>query len=303
MLNTKAEWTTPLFLYLLLITGCISTTLFPTEPEARLTTTLARDESLGSWPACSLNMREDHCWTGDVAFAFAPPLVTSVACNSVTYILNEAPSRTMTNIMTAVFSQLYTDIGFDPEYSSMWEQQDLQMLPALNDGDKSTAECYTWGTNSPADSNDYLACEIYAKDVHLLYSPPDPSLSRDMCAKTPSLTITDYGHAQHIPQTVLEGVTLYQDRVYISIEKIHAWTTLWSVRMNASGQPDLELNATSYDCTRQPLGTTIFNTIIELQSHEISTLRVPNTGRFYPFNYAVRLLKYETLNFLILTKF
>lgn len=50
-----------------------------------------------------------------------------------------------------------------------------------------------------------------------------------MCAKTHSLTITGYGNAQHIPQIVLDGVTLYQDRVYISLEEIYAWTNVWSL--------------------------------------------------------------------------
>lgn len=170
----------------------------------------------------------------------------------------------------------------DPEYSSLYADRDLHMLPA---GTDSAGACPTYGFETPDSS---FSCEIYAKDINLIYSPPESSIERDMCAQTPLLTITDYGSLDHVSQSALDGTILYKDRVYIFAENIHAWTSVWSVQTDADSRPILNIaNQTQWDCVRQPLGTTISRTIIELRSHEVSSLRAPYTDRFYPFNYAV----------------
>ena len=110
--------------------------------------TISAPDSLGTWPLCYLedwshldwNRLSAHCWV-EQTFEFEPPLATSVACNSVTYLLNGTPTRS-TNVMTAVKSLLITDIQSNLEYSSLLEQYVLQMIPA--GGTTTDGDCHTW---------------------------------------------------------------------------------------------------------------------------------------------------------------
>lgn len=100
-----------------------------------------------------------------------------------------------------------------------------------------------------------------------------------MCATTPLLTVTDFGNAEHVPQTFINGTTLYRDRVYVSVDTIKAWKTQWAY-LGADIYPP-------WSCDRLHLGTTVYNTIIELRSNEVFSVRVPHLTKYFPFNYAV----------------
>lgn len=62
-------------------------------------------------------------------------------------------------------------------------------------------------------------------------------------------------------------VTLFQDRVYLSVEEIYAWKRGWTEL-----GVDKQNNRTSWDCNRAPLSTTISNTIIELRSEFLTSI-------------------------------
>jgi hypothetical protein len=218
----------------------------------------------------------DYCLQEN-GFIFSPPLATSVACESITYVLNQRP-KNMTEVMRAQVTQLATPIVSDPTLWAWYTDWHQEMLVPIA-LDNRMEECAFFDYSNPDDA---YSCEIFAQDIRLLYFPPESSVSRDMCATTPLATITDFGSEKHIPQTVLEGVTMYKDRVYVSVEKIHAWSSVWSVNK-------VTMNRTIWGCSRVPLGTRISRTILELRSHEVSTLRIPHTSKFYPFNYAVGL--------------
>jgi hypothetical protein len=231
----------------------------------------------GSYSNCNesgIILEGDYCLIEN-GFDFTPPLATSVACGTVTYVLDKQPTNAI-DVARAHVTQLATPIVSDPAlwaWYTEWHQAMLVPL-ALKDN---MGECAFFDYSNPDDA---YSCEIFAEDVRLLYFPPETPFSRDMCATTPLMTVTEFGSSEHVAQTVLEGVTLYKDRVYVSVEKIHAWSSVWSVH-------GVKKNQTQWDCTRVPLGTTVLNTIIELRSKDVSTMRIPHTNSFYPFNYAV----------------
>lgn len=135
--------------------------------------------------------------------------------------------------------------------------------------------------------NNTFGFERYAENVHLLYIPPEVPLSRDMCATTSLLTVADFGNAEHVPQTFINGSTLYRDRVYVSVDTMKAWTMQWAYLGDDIYPP--------WSCDRLPLGTTVYNTVIELRSNEVSSVRVPHLTKYVPFNYAVSNIAEQVL--------
>lgn len=296
IINLAVEWIVLLILHLpqVVALGLNSTSGLPEKHDAHITTTLPYSHSDSypqckdiSWPYTWPGGKETYCWA-DVSVSFNAPLATSVACNSITYMLSQShgwDKEFNVTAGTAVIKQLFTPTESDVEFASMSQQWDVEGVPrvAFGDGVGPCGSLYGLKEETP---NNTFKCEIYAENVHLLYFPPDLPLSRDMCATTPLLTVTDFGNAKHVPQTVLNGTTLYKDRVYVSVDKIHAWTTSWSQNLYTS-EGIVRTYWPTWSCDRVPLGTTVYNTIIELQSHEVSSVRVPDLTRYFPFNYAV----------------
>jgi hypothetical protein len=148
-----------------------------------------------------------------------------------------------------------------------------------------------WGTVSGScgiegePPEDPSSCEIFADGVQLLHFPHTAPVSRDMCATMPPLVVHDLDKAEHVPMTVFEGTTLFRDRAYLSIKKISAFTSTWTSYVT---QAFNGVNSTIWECSRDALGTVVSNTLIEVRSEEVFSLRYPNVGTSYPFSYAVR---------------
>ncbi|KAF2424476.1 hypothetical protein EJ08DRAFT_663928 [Tothia fuscella] len=188
---------------------------------------------------------EEYCWERD-SFTFAVPLEMSVACGSNTYILSR---------------------------SKAWHETVLAPKVA---GPSPVCPCLLAG--ELLDSYDRIQCEIYANSVKLLYAPPKSLPSMDMCATTPHLTLSNIEKADYIPLSVHQGVTMFNDKAYLSVEDIYAWTTMWTSSLSG--------NKTAWNCERLPLGKTIKSTLIEIQSEDLSSIRIPHINTSYPFNYA-----------------
>lgn len=134
-------------------------------------------------------------------------------------------------------------------------------------------------------------CTIFGDEVELMYFPEATTVSRDMCATTPSANLTAYGRDDGMPYTgvdpsatdsmgtpletaVVGTRTFVRDgQAYISIKKV------WAVDR----------------CSSQ-IGTTVTDAILALPSEKLLSLRYsqPHYQYFvttdkvtgYPFNYA-----------------
>jgi hypothetical protein len=271
-----------------------SSTLPVTSKTASKATTTLNNSYPIRFPNCDEYQPEDvgderWCYTQN-SFKFAPPLSTSVTCDSITYILNE-PSEASTALVTQLFTPMNND-------SLRWDYYVSLHLTGFYDMDvhnDDSDECRRFGKFGEGGQEPTIEglatnddCEVHAWDVQLLYFAPQSHPSRDMCATEPLEVITDYGNFSHVSQSSLDGVTLYADRAYMSVKKIHAWTTIWSSKFYDSSMGPKYANKTYWECKRTPYGKTVPATVIELQSHDVSSIRLPYTFS-YPFNFAVSL--------------
>jgi hypothetical protein len=134
-------------------------------------------------------------------------------------------------------------------------------------------------------------CTIFGDEVELMYFPAATTVSRDMCAKTPSVSVTAYGYNVGVPYTgadpsatwngsgtppetaVVGTHTFTSGTAYISIKRV------WAV-----------------DRCSSKIGTTVTGAILALPSESLLSLRysqnhfqyfaTTNKVTGYPFNYA-----------------
>jgi hypothetical protein len=134
-------------------------------------------------------------------------------------------------------------------------------------------------------------CTIFGDEVELMYFPEATTVSRDMCATTPSASLTAYGYNVGVPYTaadpsatwngsgtppetaVVGTHTFTSGTAYISIKRV------WAVDR----------------CSSQ-LGTTVTGAVLALPSESLLSLRysqdhfqyfaTTNKVTGYPFNYA-----------------
>jgi hypothetical protein len=182
-----------------------------------------------------------------------------------------------TRMMTAVITQLSTPFESWEETYNSWHM--TVMEPVLHG--TTAGGCGEMESESAPEG--IAPCAIFANGVHLLHFAQTTSVSRDMCASTPLLTVPYPHAAEHKVGSIYNGTTLYRNRVYISANAIYALSSTWTTTI-------VDKSRTYWQCQRTTLGPVLSNTLIELRSSEISSLRMPYVDTQYPFSYAVCII-------------
>lgn len=134
-------------------------------------------------------------------------------------------------------------------------------------------------------------CTIFGDEVELMYFPEATTVSRDMCATTPSAKVTAYGKNVGVPYTAADPSTTWNGTgtpPETAVVGTHTFT---------SGTAYISIKRVwAVDRCSSQLGTTVTGAILALPSESLLSLRysqnhyqyfaTTNKVTGYPFNYA-----------------